>query len=303
MLRKHSIRRGEIIQSYLMISLSVIGLIAFVIYPLLWILRYCLFQYSGFGEPVFVGLDNFIRAFSPSSARFWQSVLNTFVFAFGKLLVEIPLALVLAYILSRELRGRSFFRTVFFLPSMLSVAVMGIIFYYLFGSYNGVVNEFLKAIGLSGVKWFSSGPLAMLVLMITSIWQNFGVNMLFFMTGLQSIPNDIYEAADIDGAKETQKFFRITIPMLGPVLQMVLMNALLGSLKVTDLVLVLTDGKPTGKTEVMMSYIYKLFFASGTTGVASDYGFAAALVLITAIILGGVTFIYLKITKKSSEIY
>lgn len=303
MLKKHSLRKSDIIQSYLMISLSVIGLLLFVVYPLCWVLRYCLFQYTGFGEPIFVGLRNFVRVFSSSSARFWQSVLNTFVFAFGKLIVEIPLALVLAYILSREIKGRSFFRTIYFLPSMLSVAVMGIIFYYLFGSYNGVVNEFLKLLGLPGLKWFSSGPLAMIVLMITSIWQNFGVNMLFFMTGLQSIPLDIYEAADIDGARETQKFFRITIPMLGPVLQMVLMNALLGSLKVTDLVMVLTDGKPIGKTEVMMTYIYKLFFATGKSGQAADYGFAAALVIVTALILGAVTLIYLRVTKKSGEVY
>ena len=124
--------------------------------------------------------------------------------------------------------------------------------------------------------------------------------MLFFMTGLQSIPLEMYEAASIDGARPNQQFFHITIPMLGPVTQMVVMNALLGSLKTTDLVLVMTNGAPNGKTEVMMSYIYKLFFTSTQS---SDYGYAAALMLITAVILGIVTVIYLKATAKGSEIY
>ena len=112
----------------------------------------------------------------------------------------------------------------------------------------------------------------------------------------------MYDAAAIDGASNTQQFVRITIPLLGPVLQMVLMNAILGSLKVTDLVLTLTDGKPSGKTEVMMTYIYKQFFSQGGN-TAKDWGFGAALTVVTAIILTIVTLIYLKTTKKSSEIY
>jgi raffinose/stachyose/melibiose transport system permease protein len=186
---------------------------------------------------------------------------------------------------------------------MLSVAVIGIVFFYLFGSFNGVINEMLVALGGKRISWFTNGTLAMIVLMITSIWQNFGINMLFFMTGLQSIPIELYESAAIDGASPTQQFFKITIPMLGPVTQMVVMNALLGSLKVTDLVLVMTNGAPNGKTEVMMSYIYKQFFSRVQSGTANNYGYASALCIITAAILGIITIIYLKMTKKSSEIY
>ena len=298
--RFNKLRSEELIQSYAMIAISVIGLALFVIFPLAWVARYCLYSYGGSGTPLnFVGLKNFIRVFT-DSARYWQAVKNTFIFAFGKLAVELPLALILASILARKLRGRSFFRSVFFLPSMLSVAVMGIVFYYLFGSYNGVVNEFITSLGGKRITWFADGTLAMIVLMITSIWQNFGINMLFFMTGLQSIPLEMYEAASIDGATSRQQFFHVTIPMLGPVTQMVVMNALLGSLKTTELVIVMTNGAPNGKTEVMMSYIYKLFF---TTNTSSDYGYAAALMLVTAIILGIVTVVYLKATAKSSEIY
>ena len=142
----------------------------------------------------------------------------------------------------------------------------------------------------------------MVVLMIASIWQNFGINMLFFMTGLQSISPDMYEAAAIDGASNTRQFFTITIPLLGPVLQMVLMNAILGSLKVTDLVLTLTNGNPSGKTEVMMTYIYKQFFGQGGQ-TAKDYGYGAALTVVTAVILTIVTLVYLETTKKTQDVY
>jgi raffinose/stachyose/melibiose transport system permease protein len=295
-----SLRREEYIQSYLMVAVSTIGLVLFVLYPLGWVLKYCTYSYGGVGTPLrFVGLENFFRAFT-DSPRYWQAVKNTFIFAFGKLLVEIPLALFLAAVLARKLYGSTFFRTIFFLPSMLSVAVMGIIFYYLFGSYNGVVNEFIRSLGGSRISWFTDGKRAMLVLMITSVWQNFGLNMIFFLTGLQSIPHEMYEAATIDGANERQQFFRITIPMLGPISQMVIMNALLGSLKLTDLVLVMTNGMPNGKTEVMMSYIYKLFFSDYAS---SDWGYASSLMLITAVMLGIVTITYLRMTKRNSELY
>ena len=212
------------------------------------------------------------------------------------------LALVLAFILTKKIRGRDFFRSVFFMPSMLSVAVIGVVFTYLFNHNQGVVNSVIRLLGGEGVKWFSGGTSAMIMLMIASIWQNFGINMLFFMTGLQAIPPEMYEAASIDGASNTRQFLTITIPLLGPVLQMVLMNAILGSLKVTDLVLTLTNGKPSGKTEVMMTYIYKKFFGDGGAS-GLDFGYGAALTVVTAVILGIVTLIYLRATKKSGDVY
>ena len=301
MKRKRKLNTVRTIQSYLMILGSVAGLVIFVVIPLVWIVRFCLFSYKGWGSIKLVGFENFIKVFE-RSPKYWKAVLNTFVFAIGKLIVEIPLALVLAFILASRLKGRSFFRAVYFMPSMVSVAIIGVIFRYFFTHQGGVLNEFIKLFGGQPVMWFSNGTTAMIVIMIASIWQNFGINMLFFMTGLQSISPDLYEAASIDGASNTRQFFTITIPLLGPVLQMVLMNAILGSLKVTDLVLTLTNGRPAGETEVMMTYIYKTFF--GAEGMAAqDYGYGSALTVVTAVILGLVTVIYLRMTKKSGEVY
>ncbi|MBR5738590.1 MAG: sugar ABC transporter permease, partial [Lachnospiraceae bacterium] len=232
MKKKRKLNTVKTIQSYLMILASTTGLGLFVVFPLVWVLRYCLFRYKGYGSVDWVGLDNFIYAIT-KSPKYWLSVKNTFVFASGKLAVEIPLALVLAFILSTKLKGRNFFRAVYFMPSMVSVAIIGVIFRFFFTHDGGVVNSFIKLFGGEPVLWFSDGSTAMIVIMIASIWQNFGVNMLFFMTGLANISPDLYEAAAIDGASSSKQFFKITIPLLGPVLQMVLMNAILGSLKVT----------------------------------------------------------------------
>lgn len=133
-----------------MIAGTVLGMIIFVVIPLLWIMRWCLFSYKGFGTVKFVGLKNFIRVFSSTSSKYWLSVGNTFVFAIGKLLVEIPLALVLAFILTKKIRGRDFFRSVFFMPSMLSVAVIGVVFTYLFNHNQGVVNSAIRLLGGDG---------------------------------------------------------------------------------------------------------------------------------------------------------
>ena len=286
----------ELIQSYLMISYKTIGIIVFVFLPLCWILRFCVYKYKGYGTMKFVGLYQFQRAFQDEV--YWQSVKNTFVFATVKLCFEIPLALVTAFLLSRKLRFRNFFRALYFMPTLLPTAIIGVIFTYLFAHQGGAVNELLKAVGLQPVEWFRYGGTAMAMLIISSVWCNFGTNMLFFMTGIGNIDPTLYEAATVDGATTRRQFFAITIPLLGPVMQMVLMNAFLGSLKVTELVITLTEGKPQHKTDVMMTMIWNQFFAGGN----KDYGYAAALTVITAVILGFFTIIYLKTTNKSAAV-
>ena len=261
-----------------------------------------MYRYNGFTSR-FVGAYNFIRIFL-REPDYWFAVLNTFILAIGKLIVELSLALVLAYILDKQIKFRVFFRAVFFLPTIISVAIIGIIFFFIFATYNGILNSLLMSVHIISepINWFASKWKAMFILATASIWQNFGLNMVFFLTGLQSIPKEIYESAEMDGASEPQKFFRITIPMLGPVLQIIIMLALLGSLKITDLVLVLTGGGPAGKTNVMMTFVYDHFFGAAM-GTSVDYGYSSALAVVSSIIIGIVTIIYLRFSKKSSTIY
>ena len=287
-----------------MITPMTIGFLLFSVYPIIWVLRWSFFKYNGYSEPVFVGLGNFIRVFSRDPA-YWNSLKNTFLIAGMKMIFEIPLALVLAVLLNNKIKGSSFFRVVFFLPSVLSIAVVGLIFSILFGAYNGIVNAILKNIGLitQNISWFSDKGHAMFVIILVSLWTTFGLNMIYFLMGLQNISKSLYECASIDGANEVQQFFYITMPLVAPILQLVLMLSVLGTMKMTDLILVLTNGAPGGSTEVVMTYIFKYFFSYGESAAMEvQFGYASSMAVVTAVILGIVTLIYLKVSKKMQEV-
>ena len=292
------------IQEILMITPMTIGFLLFSVYPIIWVLRWSFFKYNGYSEPVFVGLGNFIRVFSRDPA-YWNSLKNTFLIAGMKMIFEIPLALVLAVLLNNKIKGSSFFRVVFFLPSVFSIAVVGLIFSILFGAYNGIVNAILKNIGLitQNISWFSDKGHAMFVIILVSRWTTFGLNMIYFLMGLQNISKSLYECASIDGANEVQQFFYITMPLVAPILQLVLMLSVLGTMKMTDLILVLTNGAPGGSTEVVMTYIFKYFFSYGESAAMEvQFGYASSMAVVTAVILGIVTLIYLKVSKKMQEV-
>ena len=292
------------IQEILMITPMTIGFLLFSVYPIIWVLRWSFFKYNGYSEPVFVGLGNFIRVFSRDPA-YWNSLKNTFLIAGMKMIFEIPLALVLAVLLNNKIKGSSFFRVVFFLPSVFSIAVVGLIFSILFGAYNGIVNAILKNIGLitQNISWFSDKGHAMFVIILVSLWTTFGLNMIYFLMGLQNISKSLYECASIDGANEVQQFFYITMPLVAPILQLVLMLSVLGTMKMTDLILVLTNGAPGGSTEVVMTYIFKYFFSYGVSAAMEvQFGYASSMAVVTAVILGIVTLIYLKVSKKMQEV-
>lgn len=292
------------IREILMITPMTIGFLLFSVYPIIWVLRWSFFKYNGYSEPVFVGLGNFIRVFSRDPA-YWNSLKNTFLIAGMKMIFEIPLALVLAVLLNNKIKGSSFFRVVFFLPSVFSIAVVGLIFSILFGAYNGIVNAILKNIGLitQNISWFSDKGHAMFVIILVSLWTTFGLNMIYFLMGLQNISKSLYECASIDGANEVQQFFYITMPLVAPILQLVLMLSVLGTMKMTDLILVLTNGAPGGSTEVVMTYIFKYFFSYGESAAMEvQFGYASSMAVVTAVILGIVTLIYLKVSKKMQEV-
>ena len=288
------------VQAFLMILPFLIGFIIFSYVPIVYILRYAFTNYSGFGDFKFTGLDNFVRVFQ-RDPDFWQSLVNTVVLSAGKLAIEIPLALFLAVLLNKKLRGMSFFRVTLFLPAIISAVIIGLIFSLLFASHNGMINGILSKLGLitKPINWFNTKWKAMLILGIASVWQNYGINMIFFLMALQSIPQELYDCASIDGATGLTRFFKITLPMIAPIFQSILLMAIVGSLKVCDLVISCTNGQPGGTTEVVMTYIYKSFF--GKSGRNIEVGYASAMALVTAVFLGIVTFIYLKATKKLKE--
>ncbi|MFC4102404.1 carbohydrate ABC transporter permease [Paenibacillus xanthanilyticus] len=282
---------------------SVILTMALGIYPLLWVLRYMFYDYKGYGSELFVGLDNFRRLFRDD--LFWDSVVNTLVFAGGKLAITIPLSLLLAVLLNASFRGRNFLRAVFFMPTVVSTAVISVVFYILFNAYNGMVNQQLLKYGLISepINWF--GPdYAMVTVILVAAWGAVGNYMLLFLAGLQSIPRDLYESAEIDGANTWQSFWRITVPMLGPVMQVIIMLAIIASLKGYESIMVMTEGGPIGKTEVMYLYLYKLLFPVSTgSPVEQQLGYGSAVGFASAVIVGAITALYYYLSRKMNRVF
>lgn len=300
---KH-LHMGNKIQEILMITPMTIGFLLFSVFPIFWVIRWSFFNYNGYGEPLFIGLENFVRAITRDAA-YWNSLKNTFLIAGLKMLIEIPLALILAVLLNNKIKGSAFFRVIYFLPSVFSIAVVGLIFSILFSAYNGIVNAVLRDTGLieRNISWFSDKGHAMFVIILVSLWTTFGLNMIYFLMGLQNISQSLYECASIDGATQIQQFFYITVPLVAPILQLVLMLSVLGTMKMTDLILVLTNGAPGGSTEVVMTYIFKYFFSYGDNAARDvQFGYASAMAVITAVILGLMTVVYLKISKKMQDV-
>lgn len=290
--------------AYFMLLPVLIGFFALTIYPNLWVVSLSLFKYDGITAPQFIGLENYIRIFT-RDPLWWQAVKNTFVFAIVKLAFEMPLALFLALLLNKKIKGSRFFQAVIFLPNVTSTAVMSVVFALLFATYNGVVNNFFINLGWirSPIDWLGKAPNAMIVCIALSIWQSIGINTIFFLAGLQSIPEEVYESADLDGAIGWKRFFHITLPLLSRMLQLILMLAIIGSLQTFDLIKVLTNGGPAGTTEVMMTYIYSHFFPSSyAQSIVSQVGYGSALGVVASLIIGVITLVYLYLSRKLDDV-
>jgi raffinose/stachyose/melibiose transport system permease protein len=301
---KKAVLVGGHTQEFFMLLPFFIGFITFTIYPILWALRYVLYDFSGFGTPYFVGLDNFARAIF-RDREFWRSISNTFYLAFMKLIIELPLALILAFFVNNKVKGSSILRVIYFLPTVFSIAVVGLIFTILFSAYNGIVNSVLINVGIleRNYNFFGSRWSALNVVLLVSIWSTFGINMIFFLMGMQNIPNELYECATLDGASGPRQFFSITIPLLAPVMQMIIMLSVIGTMRINDVVLIMTNGQPGGTTEVAMTHILKLFFSFSVSGGRRQLGYGAALSIIMGVILAIMTIIYLKSSKRMKNIY
>lgn len=288
--------------SYLMLLPNVILFCVFTIYPLLWVMRYMFYDYRGYGEPIFVGMANFQRVFRDTV--FWAAVKNTFVYVFGKLILTIPIAFMLAFLLQKNTKFNAVSQSIVFTPTIMSQAVMALIFYLLFNTYNGEINHILKSLGIidQNVNWLGVN-LAMVTVIILAVWGGVGNYMVYFIAGLTGISTDVYESARLDGANAVQTLFKITLPLLAPVLKMILMLALVVSFHDMQSIMVLTEGGPMNATNVMFLYIYQLFFpiSAGST-VIQEFGYGAAVSLVAACIVGIFTGIYLILGKKLDSI-
>ena len=290
------------LQCYALIILQIIGFFVITVYPLLWAIRISFFSYNGIpSETVFVGLDNFKETFF-HDAQYWSTWATTLKFTIMKLIVEIPLALIIAVVLNSKIKGKGLYRAIYFMPNLVGVVVVGIIFSNLF-SYQGLINAWLAKIGVDAVDWFGKSQFsALAVLALGSVWCSFGVNVLYFIAALSNVSMDMYEAAEIDGASKITQFFKITIPIISPIFATILLLAINGTLHVNEYIIAVTNGAPRGTTFTVMSYITSKF-VPGFAEMNADIGYGCAMSFITSIMMCIFAAVYMKIKKKLTDIY
>ncbi len=233
----------------------------------------------------FVGLHNFIDLFIGNrSERFLASLSNTFLYTLGTVPLIVIFSLLIAMLLNTNIRGRSLFRTIFFLPNITSMVAIGLVWGAIFAPQLGPVNNILRTLGVANPPgWHTASNSALITIMIVRIWQAVGFFSIIYLAGLQGIPEELYEAAIIDGTTNWQRFINITFPMLTPTTFFIVIISILASFKVWDLVYVMTSGGPGYSTNVLV-YVITLFGFGYT-----QYGLAAAVSVILFLIIATLT--------------
>lgn len=276
---------------YLFISPFFIIFGLFHAYPLVWAFFLSFQRWSGFGEARWVGLDNYRAVLSETLVQ--RALVNSLVFTAILVPTGVLLALTFAAILNlRNLPGRGLFRTLFFLPYITSTIIVGIVFHMLLDDTFGWVNVILKSAGLEPLSWLRTAVLAKISVIILTHWQGLGYNILIMLAGLQSIPREVYEAAEIDGANAWQIFWRVTLPLVQPVILFVTLVGTIGVLNMFNQPYILTRGGPDSATTTLALRLYELAF--GTT----RFGDAAALGFVNGTLVILVTLIQLRVLRE-----
>lgn len=268
-------------QAYLFLAPGLLLYALFVLFPIFNTARYSLFDWTGFSEPTYIGLENYVELFADGD--FWKSIGNNFFFVTFYTILPILLALFLTALLTRgRLRGMAFFRTGLFVPQVMSSVVVGIIWRWLF-TPNGPINAFLRLVGLGDLAqpWLGSFAYAPYAVGIVGTWYEYGLCMVLFVAGAQGIDDELYDAAKAFGANAWQEFRYVTLPGLRPQILVAFVLTFIAAMRVFDLVFVLTGGGPGKQTYVTSLLIYEQAFQRNRAGYAS-----AIAVLVALIILG-----------------
>ncbi|MER7503017.1 sugar ABC transporter permease [Nonomuraea pusilla] len=264
--------------AYLFIGPSLFGVVAFLLLPVAVVLGLSFFHWELLSAPEFAGLDNY-RALA-GDGEAWHSLWVTVLYVLLCIPLQTVLALTLALLLNQRVKGVRIFRSLFVVPWMATPIVLGLVWSWIFDPRDGALNSALALVGITGPDWLSDPAWALPAVALVNVWQHTGYTMLFFLAGLQGIPQELYDAASTDGASPAQRFWRITLPLLNPTMFFVMVTNLIGAFQVFDTVFVMTDGGPSGSTEVLNFRIFQTAFKQ------FDFGYASTLsMLLFAVIL------------------
>ena len=245
--------------------------LAVMIIPIFATGYYSTLEWDGIGDATFVGIKNYISLLLDNKYEFWQSVGHSFIVLFLSVFVQETIAMVLALILAKGVKGESFFRTAFFIPMVVSTVVIAQLFLKIYNPNYGLLNTMLESLGLGrwANEWLGDPKIAIWAVFIPLIWQYIGYHMLLFYGAIKSLSTDILEAARIDGANYFQISTRIILPLIVPMIETCVVLAVVGSLKTFDFVYVMTNGGPVGATEVPSTIMYDLLINRSVYGEGS----------------------------------
>ena len=281
-----------IVRGYIILLPALIVMIMFNFYPVIWsflvsfkttkaidIKNSALYQIPG----IFVGIENYIKVLN--NDLFFKSIINTGYFAIIFIPLTLLFSLLLALYVNQKFKGVNFFRTIIFVPYIISVISSSLIFMTLFNTEAGFVNASLEAIGVQGISWLGNEYLAMPVIALMSIWRRVGYFMLLYLAGLQNIPTSLYEAAEIDGANWFDKFKNITVPLLSKITIVIMVLLLRDALTIFQEVFVMTGGGPGNSTVTVPFLIYQEAFSYLRFGTAAAMSYILFVIAVIVIII------------------
>ena len=271
----------------IMVLPALLVFVTFFILPLIFTAKYSFYSWTNFSQEItFNGLENYRKIFDdPILAK---GIKNTLIFAFVTVTVQSLISLPVSVFLNSKIKGSNIYRAIYFAPAVLSTLVVGYLWKYLMSSSDyGFINQVFTGMGFEKVNFLGNAQIALFAIITISVWQWFGWSMVIYLGSLQSISEELYEAASVDGANGLQKFWHITIPGLAPAIKINFVTSTISGLKIFDLILATTNGGPAHQTETILSLMFSKF-SDGNYGYASAFGMVFLLVsmLVAAVMLG-----------------
>ncbi len=284
------------IEPWAYLLVPVLLLMAFFFVPMGMAFYISMLDYShAIFSPSFVGLQNYVRLFH--NPHFWQVLWNTVLFTITIVPVMIVIPILVSLVVNNQLRGIRLFRALIYLPVVVSLVVAGIVWKWLYAP-EGLINYLLSFLGIPKIGWLVSPDIALYAVSLMVIWKGVGYYMMMYLANLQSVSQDLYEAAEVDGASLFQKHWHITIPHLRPTMALVGIISTIGALKLFTEIYVMTHGGPIGSTETFVYYIYDQAFSNLNLGIACAAGFVL-MVIIFGLSLLNIRLFYLKAEKEA----
>ncbi|WP_203582390.1 carbohydrate ABC transporter permease [Microbacterium hibisci] len=288
--RRSRLHRREHRVALALVAIPVVGFLVFTGYPLVFSVYASFTKWNGLSEPAFNGIDNFVEMVGDT--YFWQSMGNTIFYMIG-IPIGLILSLMLALALNRKMRGTTFFRTVYYVPVISSLAAVAILWQWAYNGDFGLVNQVLALFGIEGPNWLQNPDTVKPAIIIMAVWKGLGYSMLLYLAALQSVPRHLYEAAALDGAGAFQQFRHITVPMLNPVTFFLVVTSIIGGAQIFIEINIMTPtGGPEFSSASIVWYIWQKAFNY------LQMGYATAMSVVLGLLVFVVTAIQFRLNRR-----